>query len=115
MANRHLVLYAFPRDRSTEPAREVDERGDEGGARLGVSVGRRVGSAVVRNRIKRLVRDAFWSLPGLPPDHDYVVVARPDVAGLAERGGLDAVVKEIRDLFEKLGLGEGGTTDAPVS
>jgi ribonuclease P protein component len=115
VANRYLVLYAFPRDRPAPSRDELDERGDEAGARLGVSVGRRVGSAVARNRVKRLLRDAFWSLPGVPADHDYVVVARPDVAALVERAGLDAITKELRELFEKLAPGEGGTTDAVAS
>ena len=42
--NRYLVLYAFPRG-------EDDTRED--GPRLGLSVSRRVGGAVERNRVKR--------------------------------------------------------------
>src|SRR5215210_7024335 len=49
-ASRHLVVYAFPR-----------EEGDDSDPRLGVSVGRKLGGAVERNRMKRLLREAFWS------------------------------------------------------
>ncbi len=46
--------------------------------RLGLSVGRRVGGAVVRNRVKRRVREAFRTLrPSLPHAYDIVVKVRP--------------------------------------
>ena len=79
-ANRFLVLYAFPR---SEPDDDHDE------VRLGVSVSRKVGGAVERNAVKRALREAFWSLDDtLPRGHDFVLVARPDAAGLVERDGL---------------------------
>jgi ribonuclease P protein component len=44
-------------------------------ARLGIAVGRRFGNAVQRNRIKRLIREAFRRLrPALPPGTDWVAV-----------------------------------------
>jgi ribonuclease P protein component len=80
-ANRFLVLYSFPR--GGEQTTEV---------RLGVSVGRKVGGAVERNRVKRILREVFWDLGELvPPGHDVVLVARPDLAGLVEREGTDGV------------------------
>jgi ribonuclease P protein component len=110
-ASRYLVVYAFPRERSAEAEVVANVDGDEDGARLGVSVGRRVGGAVARNRVKRLVREAFWSLAEMPDDHDYVIVARPDVAQLAERDGLSGVVEDLRELVAKLGFRQGGTAD----
>ena len=68
------MLYAFPRE---------DEPSDDGaaGPRLGLSVSRRVGGAVDRTRVKRVLREAFWAeAERLPPGADYVVVARPDCA-----------------------------------
>lgn len=48
------------------------------GARLGIAAGRRLGNAVRRNRIKRLVREAFRRIrTRLPSDLDYVVVPHP--------------------------------------
>ena len=96
-ASRYLVLYAFPREDAAEDAR------------LGVSVGRKVGGAVERNRVKRLLREAFWSFgETLPEGHDFVVVARPDVAELCERDGEQGVERALRELLEKAGFAGSG-------
>lgn len=52
-----------------------------GPVRLGLAVSRRVGGAVVRNRVKRRVRDWFRrARPSLPEHVDLVVIARPQAA-----------------------------------
>ena len=99
------MLYAFPR--GDEPAEAGGGEGQE--VRFGVSVGRRVGGAVERNHVKRLLREAFWSVPELVSGaHDYVVVARKGSAEVAEAGGLEAFRTDLSALLERLHEGDGG-------
>lgn len=96
-ANRYLVLYAFPRD--------PKEAGDD--VRLGISVGRKVGGAVERNRVKRALREAFWLLnERLPHAHDFVLVGRTGVAELVERGGTEGVRESLAGLLDQAGAEE---------
>lgn len=86
-ATRYLVLYTFPRK---------DEEREE--VRLGVSVNRRVGGAVERNKVKRALREAFWNLADqLPPRHDFVIVARAEIKDLIDRDGMNGVQENLEE------------------
>lgn len=60
---------------------EVLERGDDGPPRLGLTVTKKVGNSVRRNRVRRRLREAvrLHSAADMAPGNDYVIVARGDL------------------------------------
>lgn len=67
-ANRQFVVYCF------------EKEGQED-FRLGLSVSKKIGNAVTRNRIKRYIRQAFLEMKDeLKPNMDYVIIARHQAA-----------------------------------
>jgi ribonuclease P protein component len=91
-STRYLVLHWFPRE----------ENGD-GDPRVGLAVPRSVGSAVVRNRVKRLLRETWRELLSeVPAGHDYVLVARPGIAEPAQARGVEWLTAEIAEALQKV-------------
>lgn len=67
-ANRQFVIYCYRKE-------------DQSEFRIGLSVSKKIGNAVTRNRIKRYIRQAFLEMQHeLHNDMDYVIIARHQAA-----------------------------------
>lgn len=101
-STRFLTLWWYERE---EPV---------GDPRLGFAVPKAVGTAVVRNRIKRQLREIVRSrLEGVPPTHDYVLVVRPGLPEAAEANGHDWLESRVDEILGKaLGLAGAGSDAA---
>jgi len=88
-----LVLHVLARDAPTGPAR------------VGLAVGRRLGSAVIRNRVRRRLREALREVlrqegTGLADGIDLVLVARSQ----AREAGFDGLKAAVRALVRRAGV-----------
>ncbi len=69
--------------------------------RVGLTVGKKIGSAVARNRVKRVLREvARARLERLRPGYDVVLIGRPDTAG----AGLEPVGAALDGLLRRADL-----------
>jgi ribonuclease P protein component len=90
VSTRFLVLYWFAREDS------------DSGPRLGLAVPKAVGPAVVRNKMKRRLREAFRArLAELPQDQDYVLVVRPGLAEAVDARGFDWLGERVDEILGK--------------
>ncbi len=84
----HLTLFSLPRD--------------SGGARVGLTVGRALGGAVQRNRIKRRVREAVrLHYASLPPGLDVVINPKKSVLRMDFKDVCDQVSRAFETVREK--------------
>jgi ribonuclease P protein component len=90
VSTRYLVLYWFPRD-------------DGGEARLGLAVPRAAGGAVVRNRTKRQLREAWRArLDRIGRGCDYVLIARPGLPDAVEARGFEWLGERVDEALAKV-------------
>ena len=101
---REFVVHVFPRDASLDPPR------------VGLSVSKKVGDAVTRNRIKRVLRESVAAIePDLAAGSDLVITARADAVALDEREGQAGVERELRALLQRTSAWAGGDDAAASS
>jgi len=91
-SSAHFVAHIAP----ARSAAGASAQPPHGG--LGLSVSRRVGNAVARNRVKRQLREWYRRRrAALPPVSDMVVIARPGAARLCAGG----VARELARLLQR--------------
>lgn len=91
-STRYLVLYWFRRE---------DEPGSE--PRLGLAVPKSSGSAVVRNRMKRQLRELWRDrLEQVPAGHDYVLVVRPGLPESVEARGFEWLGERVDEVLRRV-------------
>ena len=79
--------------------------------RLGLAVSRRVGGAVARNRVRRLLRESFRRLErGARPSADLVIVGKPELAN----AGLEEVGRELNARVRRLARAAGRGRACPT-
>ena len=109
VANRYMVLYYFERSATASV-------GDDKGARVGFSVSKRLGNAVDRNRVKRVLRESFrTNRQCLEGDMDLVFVARGPTVELLETEGQKAVEGKMLEVLQKASLLRGQHQERPRS
>ena len=87
LAGTHYLVFARPRADGAA------------GWRLGITVSRKVGNAVARNKVKRWIRESCRRMQSqLPAGVDMVVVARPSAAG----AGYGPTARELATLARRL-------------
>ena len=92
VSTRFLVLHFFRRDEEAQSTR------------LGIAIPKAVGSAVVRNRLKRRLRESWRALEDVPAGFDFVLVARPGLAEASEARGLAWLQERVSEVLQKAAL-----------
>ncbi|HEX6593317.1 MAG TPA: ribonuclease P protein component [Bacillota bacterium] len=87
-ANRQLVIYYRKKPHQKH-------------FRVGLSVGKKIGNAVTRNRIKRYLRQAFHELEDqIFPEYDMIIIARQPTKQMS----FHEMKKSLRHLLSKVHL-----------
>ncbi|BDG61870.1 ribonuclease P protein component [Caldinitratiruptor microaerophilus] len=97
-------VYRRGRSWANQAAVVYSVRLGEGAARLGVAAGRKLGSAVVRNRVKRRLREAARRLwPEVRPGYVLVLIGRAGARDMP----FSELCSAVRELFRRAGVLKG--------
>ena len=86
-SNRYFIVYAYPNDQNHP--------------RLGLSLGKKVGKAVIRNKLRRRVREHFRLAWQKLPSLDIAVIARTQAKKLAYKGKYSDIELAVSCLMDK--------------
>ncbi len=92
-ADGYLLIYGMPNQRAY--------------SRFGISIGRKYGNAVARNRCKRCIREAFrLNRQEIPSGYDFVIVPRPNdnISSIVYISSLKTLTARIAKRSKKKGL-----------
>ena len=77
--------------------------------RFGLATGRKLGSAVVRNRVRRRLREGLRAMaPSFQPGWDVLIIARPAIVETDHR----TLVETLRRVLQRGGVVGGGRSDS---
>lgn len=85
-ADRNLVLYVRPNQLES--------------SRLGLSISKKVGNAVKRNRVRRLIKEVYRATRSFEKHYDFIIIARVR----SSEAGYKEINKSMRYLFRKAGI-----------
>ncbi|MCX5848628.1 MAG: ribonuclease P protein component [Deltaproteobacteria bacterium] len=96
--NRFRAIYQQGTWRSSQHFTTITCSNAQGAKRLGITVTKKIGNAVRRNRVKRLIREFFRLNKALfPAEHDVVVMAKRNMPTLTYQ----QACKELTELFSR--------------
>ena len=96
LGGKHFLFFVHRQE--TGPSSVAGE------ARFGITVTRKIGNAVIRNRVKRIVREGCRRSAALfPAGLDLVIVARPSAASAGSAEAADEIAQLARRIASELG------------
>jgi len=102
LTRRNQFTYVYKKGESS-PAKSlilIYVKSKSNGLKVGFSVSKKIGNSVVRNKIKRRLREAFRAkLPNITTGYNYIVIARPSIVD----DSFEDIIKSLEYVLKKSG------------